>query len=283
MPADGSPHGVVALVTDSNTQLPARLRDRFDIRVVPMTVVVDGVAHREGHDLDAAEFVARLRAGATVSTAAPAPGEIRAAYDEAVAGGAERIVSVHVGANVSGTLNAAAVAADGCAVPVTLVDTRTASFAAGCCVWAAGEALASGGGADAAAAAARRAAERVGNVFIVSSLDPARRSGRLAGAETDPVRVPVLALDGDQMRVVGETADAGGAVEAMVGHVAGWARAGERLRVGVGDTDAPAVAAALEAALAALPSVDEVVRYHVGPSVAAHTGPGTVGAVFTPR
>lgn len=27
--------------------------------------------------------------------------------------------------------------------------------------------------------------------------------------------------------------------------------------------------------------VEEVVRYHVGPSVAAHTGLGTVGAVYT--
>ncbi|MDQ3463004.1 MAG: DegV family protein, partial [Actinomycetota bacterium] len=54
------------------------------------------------------------------------------------------------------------------------------------------------------------------------------------------------------------------------------------LRVGVGDADAPEAATALRAALAALRNVEETVRYIVGPSVAAHTGAGTFGAVFHP-
>ena len=43
---------MIALVTDSNSQLPADLRDRFGVHVVPLVVVVDGDEHAEGIDLD---------------------------------------------------------------------------------------------------------------------------------------------------------------------------------------------------------------------------------------
>jgi fatty acid-binding protein DegV len=43
---------------------------------------------------------------------------------------------------------------------------------------------------------------------------------------------------------------------------------------------APGAAEALERSLRALPIVAETIGYLVGPSVAAHTGAGTFGAVF---
>ena len=40
---------------------------------------------------------------------------------------------------------------------------------------------------------------------------------------------------------------------------------------------------ALEAELVGAPQVREVIRYRIGPSVGAHTGPGTAGAFFYPE
>ncbi len=271
---------MIALVTDSSTQVPPLLRDRYGITVVPLTIVIDGTAYLEGVDLDTAEFVSRMRSGASVSTAAPSPGQFAQAYGEMAASGAEGIVSVHVGSELSGTLGAARLGAASSPVPVELVDTGTASFAAGCCVWAAAEALRAGAGMATAAGAARRAAVRIGNVFIVASLDPARRGGRLAaGAQAEGI--PVIALEGTGMQVVSEADDEAAALDVMSRYVDDWARLGERLRVGVGDTDLAELAGLLAAALERRPFVAEVVRYSVGPSVAAHTGPGTVGAVWT--
>ncbi len=45
---------------------------------------------------------------------------------------------------------------------------------------------------------------------------------------------------------------------------------------------APELAAALAGRLEGRPNVEELVRYEVGPSVTAHTGLGTAGAVFFP-
>ena len=108
----------VALVTDSNSQIPSSLRDRYNVLVVPLAVTIDGAVYREGVDLTTADFYSRLAAGAAVGTAAPAPGEVLAVFDAAVASGADEIVAVHLGSNASATVNAVRIAAGMTSTPV---------------------------------------------------------------------------------------------------------------------------------------------------------------------
>jgi DegV family protein with EDD domain len=113
---------VIGIVTDSNSQLPPELADRYGVEVVPLTVVVDGVEYAEGIELDADSFYARFEAGTpTVSTAAPSPGQFARAYRRMVDAGATEIVSIHIGSALSGTLNSARLAATDAPVPVHLV------------------------------------------------------------------------------------------------------------------------------------------------------------------
>jgi DegV family protein with EDD domain len=272
---------VIGLVTDSNAQLPPDLRERYEVGVVPLTVVVGGQPYREGVDITTAEFYEQLASGADVSTAAPSPGEVLAVYEQAASAGATEILSIHIGSNTSATINAVKVAAGSSPVPVEIVDTGTASFAVACCVWAAGEVLNAGGDLSHAADVARRVAERVGNVFIVGALDLARRGGRLAADATEGEGLPVLALAGGQMSAVGHVHDVESAVDAMTDYFV-EAASGEPQRAGVGHALTPELAAEYAARLAARPEVVELVRYEIGPSVGAHTGAGTVGACFFP-
>lgn len=272
---------MIALVTDSNAQLPPALRDRFDVRVVPLTVVVDGEDFIEGVDLTSEEFYRRLGAGATVSTAAPAPGRFVQAYEDAATAGADVILSIHVGSNTSATCDAATIAARMSSVPVEVIDTGTASFPVACCVWAAGDAVERGAGVDAAAAAARAVAEHVDNVFVVGALDLARRGGRLATGAEEGDGLAVLAMHGGKMDVVGRAYD----IDAAVGAMADYVRertGGRPHRAGVGQVGAEEIGDDLTAELGSLPEIIEIVRYDIGPSVGAHTGLGTAGCVFFP-
>lgn len=270
-----------ALVTDSNAQMPLALRDRYRVRVVPLTVVVDGEPYREGVEITTDDFYRRLADGAEVSTSAPAPGDVMKVYEEADAAGASEILSIHIGSNTSGTVNAVKLAVAASPVPVEVVDTGTASFAVTCCVWAAGEVLEGGGKLGPAAEAARHAADEVGNVFIVGGLDLARRGGRLAAGTDAGDGLAVLALAGGQMQSVAQVHDAEAAIDAMAGYLRTSA-AGRPQRVGVGDAVAGDIADELEARLRPMAEVAELVRYEIGPSVGAHTGAGTVGACFFP-
>jgi fatty acid-binding protein DegV len=57
---------------------------------------------------------------------------------------------------------------------------------------------------------------------------------------------------------------------------------GRRLRLAVGQLGAEELGDALEQRLRERVEVERLVRYVVGPSIAVHTGLGTVGAVFVP-
>jgi DegV family protein with EDD domain len=267
---------VIGLVIDSNSQIPTELAERYGVEVVPLSITVDGEEYLEGVDLDAGAFYSRFQKGRpTVSTAQPSPGRFAEAYEAAAARGATEILSVHIGSSVSGTVNAARLATQVSPVPVRIVDTGTASFAVTLCLWEAAEAVAAGATLDEVAAT-------VGNVFVVGALDVARAGGRLAGdVAASPRTIPVLTLAAGVMREVDRCRGFDDAAEAM----ASFVRAGgSSLRVGVGVSDAGTVplVEALEERLRAAPEIREVVRYVIGPSVGAHTGPGTVGAMFAP-
>ena len=126
---------MIAVVTDSSSQLPEELRARYKVWMVPLSVVVDGVAYREGVDLSTDEFYDALERGAAVSTSAPSPGELQVVYAQAAAG-ATGVLAVHVGSNTSATVSAARLATAKTPVPVEIVDTATALFGVACCVWA---------------------------------------------------------------------------------------------------------------------------------------------------
>ncbi|MBA2438550.1 MAG: DegV family protein [Acidimicrobiia bacterium] len=279
---------MIGLLTDSNAQLPPELAERYGVEVVPLTVTVDGEEFAEGVDLDADTFYARFEGGRRpeVSTSQPSPGRFAEAFAALAGRGAREILAVHVGSVVSGTVNSARLAAQSSPVPVHIVDTATVSFGVACCVWEAGEALARGVTVEEAAAIAGAVGKTVGTVFTVGALDLARAGGRLApGGEagTTGPGVPVLTMAGGEMQVIGEAGDVDGAAGVMADHVLAVGDGpGVRVGLGIADASAAPLWRALEERLTGAPGVREIVRYRIGPSVGAHTGPGTAGVFFYP-
>jgi len=274
---------MIKLITDSASQIPADLAARLDVAVVPVVVTVDGVDYREGVDIHADEFWDRCVDGLPdVVTSQPSPGDIAAVYARAVADGAAEIVSVHVGAEHSGTLNSARLAAAEVDVPVHLVDSGTASFGVTCCVWEAAAAVAAGSTGEEVADRARATAPTIGTTFIIQALDFARRGGRLAEH---------LPEDHEGVMVLGGV---GGAIDLLsTGHtvdelcdqmVAPFLAEGRPIRAGVSlaDSATAVFTDGIEARLRDSEIDVDLVRYRVGPSIAAHTGPGTAGGFWYP-
>ncbi|MGD9933326.1 MAG: DegV family protein [Dehalococcoidia bacterium] len=276
--------GTTAVVLDSACYLPRHIVDRYGATVVPLTVVVNGVAHREFEDIDTSLFYARLAAGDAVTTSQPPPGRFVDAYTRAAQAGAKRILSIHIGSNVSGTVNGARLAAQESPIPVHIVDTGQASFVEGLCAWEAMEALAAGASPHEAEASAHRAGAASGNVFIVRGMDLLLRGGRYRGDVNAP-GVPVLAMLDGAARPVGAASTVAEAMEAMTGHVAQalTANPGKQFRIGISNGAADELAEQLEWRVRELAPSAEVMQYEIGPAVGAHTGPGCTGAVFLPR
>jgi DegV family protein with EDD domain len=282
-----SPPARIGIVTDSSSQITPELVARFDVEVVPLTVTIDGDDHAEGVDLDADGFYARFDDGATpvVTTSQPSPGLFAAAYARLADRGCTEIVSIHIAAAMSGTVGSAALAAASASVPVHVIDTASASFGVSACVWAAGAAIADG--VDAAGVAERIEAlvPLIGTAFMIGVPMLTERGGRAAGLDLDGDGIAVLAMSGGQLELLERVSTVADTIDVMAGYAAGWVeRVGRPVTVGIGVADAPSrrLATRLAAALRGLPGLSEVVEYRVGPSVGAHTGPGTFGLFVFP-
>ena len=275
----------IGICTDSSSQLPRALRDRYDIEVVPLTVSVNGHEYLEDVDLDADEFWAQFAGGRRpeVSTAEPSPGQFALAYESLIERGATEILSVHVAGAISATLRAARLAAHNAAVPVRLVDSGTASFGVTCCVWAAALAAENGATLDEAAVIAESVAATLGNVFVVGAPDLARAGGRarVPVEELSAGQLPVMTLESGDARVIDTVTEVRQAADVMVRYIE--SRGTELLvAVGLADPHGAPVSEAVFEALNTSSHVREVIRYRIGPSVGAHVGPGTAGAWVFP-
>lgn len=159
--------GGTAVVIDSSAYLSDEVIERYGLLVAPLSIEMDGKEYLERVDISADEFYQRLPHAKSVSTSQPSVGRFIELYKEAGKGGADEIVSIHIGANISGTVQSARLASESSPVRVTVIDTGQASFAEGLCVLEALEALAAGKTAAQTAEVVARASQEVGNTFVV--------------------------------------------------------------------------------------------------------------------
>lgn len=276
---------MLGICVDSNSQLPTSLARRFGIEVVPLIVTVDGVEHREGVDLDSDRFYGFWDNGHSpeITTSQPSPADFAATYQKMVDGGASGILSVHIGGELSGTLNAARLGAEEIGVPVRHVDTGTASFGIACCAWAAAEAIAKGATLEDAARVAQDRAAGLGTAFIVGVPQLAELSGRVPNAgiaDAAEEGIPVIAMSDGDVEIIANVTTTHAAVVAMTDYALGWTPSlagGLRAAIGTSDESSFAIGRALTELLQKNDHVADVVQYRVGPSVGAHMGPGTAG------
>jgi DegV family protein with EDD domain len=274
----------IAVVTDSTAGLPAAVAEK--VRIVPLSVVIDGVATPEGI-ATADEVAAALRnRRTTVTTSRPSPAEFTKVYRELFDAGASGVVSVHLSATLSGTYESAVAAASEVGGRVSVVDSRSTAMGLGFPVLAAADAAVGGASLDEVVSAAAAAAGNTDTYFVVDTLDHLRRGGRIGAASAllgtalsvkpilhvadggivacDRVRTMSRALD----RLVDLALAAAGShpsVRAAVHHFAAPERAdliASALRERLGDRLA-------ELYLTELTTV-----------IAAHVGPGVAGVVI---
>jgi len=281
MTSPGSPTGSIAIVTDSNSQIPADLAARYGIRVVPIPVVVNGANFLEGVDLDADAFYNFYTDGPPdVSTSQPAPGVFAETYAACLADGATEIVSVHVAESLSGTLNSARLGAGLVDVPVHLVDSRTLSFGVGCCAWVLGQALVDGVALSQAIARAEHLASELYSVSAIGAANLLASSGRATGVELSEQGVDVFLAGPDAtFESVGAATDSETICDLMATTMSADG-APIRVALGIADETARPYYEGLERRLATRDDVIEIVRYRIGPSVGAYTGLGTAGGFW---
>ncbi len=118
-----------AVVTDSTADLPDEWRDRYDVEVVPLKVIFGQETFRDRVDMTDEEFFRRLAASSTLpTTSAPSPGEFAEVYRR-LARDHDGCISIHIGAELSATVEAARVGASAVeGFKVNVVDSQSVSM-----------------------------------------------------------------------------------------------------------------------------------------------------------
>ncbi|MGW2698940.1 DegV family protein [Streptomyces sp. NPDC001340] len=277
----------VAIVTDSTAYLPPRTMERHGITAVPLTVVLGDQALEEGTEISTRSLAQALQKRRPVTTSRPSPQTFAETYRRVAESGVSGIVSLHLSAELSGTYDAAVLAAREAPVPVRVVDTGMVAMALGFCALAAAEAAEAGGTVDEAVTAAEKRAAGTSAYFYVDTLDYLRRGGRIGAAQAllgSALAVkPLLQLDGGRIELLEKVRTASKAIARLEEIVADRA-GGAEVDIAVHHLAAPERAAALADRLRErVPRLSELHVSEVGAVIGAHTGPGLLGAVVSPR
>jgi ribosomal protein L7/L12 len=276
----------VAIITDTDSSLPADIAARYRVQQVPIAVLFGQETFKTGVDIDDAQVFARVdREGKLPTTSAPAPGDFVEAYQAAFDAGASAVICFCVSGEVSGTYNAALNARD--MLPgrdITVVDSRSLSMGQGFIVLAAAEAARAGASKHEIVARALAVGERTYLYAALSTLKYLAMSGRVghlvAGMATLLNIKPILTLRDGKLDLLERARTRKKAWARTIDLTAEALASRPVERMAIIHVSVPEKARQFEEQLrASLQCPDEVLICELTPGLSVHSGTGLVGVV----
>jgi DegV family protein with EDD domain len=172
-----------AIVTDSTTSLPEEMRERPNVRVVPLTFSFGPEeTYIDKADLSTAQFYEKLEDSPVFPiTSQPPAGAFVEAYESL--GAYDNILVLTLSRKFSGTYDSAVSAAGMVERPVEVMDTRSAEMGSGLILLEALHVIDEGGDFEEVRKTVEAAIKRCRLLFAVGSLEYLEKSGRIGRAQ----------------------------------------------------------------------------------------------------
>jgi DegV family protein with EDD domain len=278
---------MIRIVTDTTCDLPADLLEQHRIAVVPINIQFGRDTYEEGISLSKEEFYRKVNELNMIPmTSQPSLGQYIAAYSRLGAEpDTEAILSLHITSHLSGTYDAAVLAASQMpsgVPPITVFDSLSGSMGLGFMVLQAAE-MAEAGASMADILARLDVLRDKMRVFLsLYDLRFARMSGRVGVAKALLVSILdiklMLTLKDGQLEILKRVRTQAQAMRALVDTFA-EEMGGLPAQVAVIHAQAPQAAEQLRAVIAEQMDATRIFVQDLSLGVAVHFGPGTVGLV----
>ena len=275
----------VAVITDSTSDLQPERAAALGIEIVPLYVNFQGRVLKDGLEITTSDIFDGVNRGAAMpSTSQPTPADFQAAYERALAS-ADHVLSLHISAKLSGTLQSAQMAAQSFAGRVTPYDTTLASGGLAMMCDRAVTLLRGGASASEVIAALEKVRPKADIRFTVATLDFLRKNGRIGGAQAllgGLLNIkPLLRLADGRVEAAGRARGAQKALADTVEMLRTYVASNGPTRASYLYADNPESVEGLRRAGKDL-GITEFEVHRIGAVIASHVGPGTYGVCLEP-
>ena len=275
----------VIITADSTVDLSPELLERYRIRTIPLTILLGDESFRDGLEFTPDDMYVRYHKDGTLpKTAAPSVQDFLDFFGALTAQGFE-VVHLDISAELSGTYNAACVAAQELE-GVYPVDSRMLSTGVGLLCIEGAECAERGMSAAEIAEHLRSLTGKVDTSFVLDTLEFMWKGGRCSGVAALGANLlhlkPGLEMKDGKLGVYKKYR---GNIHAVYRQYISERLAGKSIRPGhiflteSGEID-PAVVAELEAHIRSLVEVKEIHHTRAGCTISSHCGPKCLGVLF---
>lgn len=272
----------VKILTDSTADLPPDVIERLGITVLPITIHLGQKDLRDGIDVTAQDFSARLiHAPTPPTTSSPTQRQFEETFAELTKGGGE-VVAIHLSSKLSQTFRHATRAA----APllgrskIVVIDSQLITIGLGMLVTAAAQAAADGAPLEDVVKLVRGMIPRIYIGFFVETLDFLERGGRIGKAQAMLGTMlnikPLLILEEGEIVALEKVRTRAKAIEKLVEFISEFTRI-ERMVI-LHSTTPEDVNLLIEQINLVLPNLNITVDQY-GPVTATHLGPNALGVV----
>ena len=282
----------VGIVVDSTADFPSGVADELQINIVPVHIFVDGKDYLHGDPISNRQVIDSLHQQKEVKTAPPFPAEYSDYYTR-ISHRYDTIISFHVSTELSDCYNSAKnsvqILYDDVARKIEMVDTQNVTIGQGLIVKKAAEILQKSGGVDELFASLDYYINNAVLFFTVDNLYWLKRSGKanfLSSIVGSLLEIkPIIGLEDGQLVPIAKHRGRKAAVDGLVeqGKKAIDLFHGE-CEIWIAHADALDMAYYIQEELAYRTGFfkDTIPIVEVGPTISAHTGPGSLCLAMIP-
>ncbi len=274
----------IGIITDSTADFPEGMAEELEINIIPIHIVIDGDDHLHGVTISNQDVVECLNEDRDVKTAPPFPSEYSDFYEK-MAGKYDRILSFHVSSDLSDCYksanNSMRILSDKAAEKITLIDTRNVSVGQALIIKKAVEMKKEYNAPDFMKKHLESLINNSMLLFTVENLYWLKRAGKLnifSSLMGNLLNVkPVIGLKNGKLVPMGKHKGRKPAVEEMVKlALEEYVKFGLRQDIWIAHADALEEAVRMQETMIGLSSDmrSNIRVIEIGPTIAAHTGPG---------
>jgi len=279
----------VSVVTDTTACIPQEKVAQYDIEIVPVQLIFEDKTYRDGIDINAAEFYARLRESSRPPTTSSSSPELYFEAFQKAARKAKNVLCITEPSKFSAMYNSATVAKEKMSktspdVNIEVLDCTTAAAGQGLVALATAEAATTGRSLIEVKETAEQVMERVNLFATLDTLHYLARSGRVpqAAAMVNSILKikPIFTLNHANAHTVALPRTIKSAMNRILKLMEQNVVSGKALHATVMHADAIDNAIVLRNRIASQFNCTELFITEFTPVMGVHTGPGLLGVAF---